>query len=140
MRTVLALVLTALVASFIIYSTIGIWGSFWLGVAVGMAAGAYHAYKLWKLYGNTECGVLDEVAAYGYKLAVNYIGTGVLLIIPFAVLWYVHIPSLLVYTVWAYATAVSYVGTGYVAAGFLMLAFSFFSYMSLYGNCSGHEG
>ena len=66
-------------------------------------------------------------------LKANYIGTGALLTIPFTILWYVHLPSALVYTVWAYFTALSYVGTGYIAAGVLLLAFSFFTYMSFYG-------
>lgn len=140
MRTVLVLVLTALTASLIIYSTIGIWGNFWFGVLTGFLVSAYHAYKLWRAFGHTECYALDELAAYGYKLAANYIGTGVLLIIPFAVLWYVPMNTLLTLTVWTYVASLSYIGTGYIAAGFLLLAFSFFSYMSLYGNCNGHEG
>ena len=138
MKTALVLVLTALAASFIIYSTIGIWGSFWFGVLTGFLVSAYHAYKLWWLYRNTTCGALDETMAYAFKLSANYIGVGALLIIPYAVLWYVHMPSLLVYTVWAYFTSLSYVATGYVAAGVLLLALSFFSYMMLYGVCNGH--
>lgn len=139
MKTAAVLTATALTASLFIYWTLGIWGSYWFGTAVGMAVSGYHAWRLWKLYRNTTCGALDETAAYGYKLAANYIGAGALLIIPYAVLWHVHMPSLLVYTVWAYFTSLSYVATGYIAAGVLLLALSFFSYMMLYGVCSGQE-
>ena len=139
MKTALVLTAAALTASLFLYWTAGIWDSFWLGILTGMAVGAYHAYKLYRAFGHTECWSLDETAAYASKLAFNYIGTGALLVIPFAVLWHVPMDALLTLTVWKYATALSYVGTGYIAAGFLLLAFSFFSYMSLYGNCNGHK-
>lgn len=139
MKTALILTAVALAASYVIYSIFGIWADLWLGVGVGMALSAYHIWRLWKLYRNTTCGALDEIAAYGYKLSANYIGVGALLTIPYAVLWHVHMPSLLVYTVWAYFTSLSYVATGYIAAGVLLLALSFFSYMMLYGVCNGQE-
>lgn len=137
MRTVAVLVAVALIASYIIYSVLGIWADLWLGVLTAVAVSAYHVYKLWRLYKTTECGALDETVAYASKLSANYIGAGALLIIPYAVLWHVHIPSLLVHTVWAYLTALSYMATGYVAAGVLLLTLSFFSYMMLYGMCNG---
>lgn len=137
MKTALILTAVALAASYVIYSTLGIWADMWLGVGVGMALSAYHARRLWKLYRNTTCGALDETSVYAVKLSANYIGVGALLIIPYAVLWHVHMPSLLVYTVWAYFTAVSYVATGYIAAGVLLLAFSVFTYKALYGECNG---
>ena len=139
MKTALILITVALAASYVIYSIFGIWADMWLGVGVGMALSAYHIRRLWKLYRNTPCGALDETAAYAFKLSANYIGVGAVLIIPYAVLWHVHMPSLLVYTVWAYFTSLSYVATGYIAAGVLLLALSFFSYMMLYGVCNGQE-
>lgn len=139
MKTALILTAVALTASYIIYSTLGIWADLWLGAGVAFLISAYHVYKLWRMYKTTECGALDETAVYAFKLSTNYIGVGALLIIPYAVLWHVHMPSLLVYTVWAYFTSLSYVGTGYIAAGVLLLALSFFSYMMLYGVCNGHE-
>ena len=138
MRTAAVLIAVALTASYIVYSALGIWADLWLGVLTALAVSAYHVYKLWRMYKTTECGALDEVAAYASKLCANYIGTGALLIIPYAVLWYVHMPSHLVHTGWAYFTALSYVATGYIAAGVLLLALSFFSYMMLYGVCNGH--
>lgn len=139
MRTATALIGAALTASYIIYSALGIWADLWLGALTALAVSAYHAYKLWRLYRTTECGALDEVLAYASKLSINYIGAGALLIIPYAVLWHAHVPAPLVYTVWAYFTSLSYFAAGYIVAGVLMLALSFFSYMMLYGECSGHK-
>lgn len=139
MKTAAVLTATALAASYLIYALGGIWSSFWFGVAVGMAVSAYHVHSLWRLFGHTECSSLDEAAAYAFSLSANYIGIGALLTIPYTVLWNVHLPSLLVYTVWAYVTALSYVALGYIAAGVLLIAFSVFTYFSLYGSCAEPE-
>lgn len=133
MKTALVLIAIALTSAYIIYQTIGIWGSYWFGVMTGFLVSAYHLWRLWQLSTRTAPALINEATAYAFKLSANYIGTGALLTIPYAVLWHVKMPSLLVYTVWAYFTAVSYVATGYIAAGVLLLTLSFFSYLILYG-------